>query len=154
MRAIDHARKLFRHIEMNSPPVMLSPLLELFSIELYYDEFREVDGIAMKSPRLSIIVVNKNLPLTRQRFTIAHEFGHIILPHKGDYYVCYPGKNKAMERDANRFAAELLMPKPMVSTLWQKFSTNPQKRIEAVAGILKVSRAALRARIRELRLKY
>jgi len=150
MRPIDYARRLFRYIDMDSPPVKLQPLLERFGVRLYYEDFKKVDGIAIKSPKVSIIVVNKNIPIHRQRFTIAHEFGHIIMPHRAEFYACYPGKNKAMERAANKFAAELLMPAPMVRRLWEKYASNPANRVEVVAGILKVSKSALRARLREL----
>ncbi len=153
MRAVDYARKLFQYIPMDTPPVRLTPLLEKFDIKLYYEDFRSIDGIAIKSPKVSVIVVNKNLPLTRQRFTIAHEFGHLIMPHKSDFYVCYPGRNKLMERDANKFAAEILMPQPIMALLWDKYESNYQNRVDVIAGILKVSKSALRARIRELRLK-
>lgn len=59
---------------------------------------------------------------TRQRFTIAHEFGHFLLPHhKQMNYQCSnkdinqgePGGTPEAEREweANRFAAELMLPK-------------------------------------------
>ena len=150
MRPVDYARRLFKYIDMDDPPVRLAPLLERFGIKLYYEDFKKLDGIAIKSPKVGIIVVNRNIPVVRQRFTIAHEFGHLIMPHRSEFYVCYPGKNRAMERAADKFAAELLMPLPMLKTLWEKYASNPQNRIEIVADILKVSRSALRARIREM----
>jgi len=152
MRAIDYARQLFCHIRMDNPPVDIAGIIAQLGIALYYEDFSKLDGIALKSPGLAAIIVNRNLPETRQRFTIAHELAHIIMPHRGEYYVCYPGRNKAMEKSANKFAAEILMPKPMVLSLWEKYATNPQFRIEVVAGILKVSKAAFYARIRELEL--
>lgn len=154
MRAVDHARKLFRLIDMDNPPVNLEGILENLGVKLHYEDFSKIDGIAIKSPRLSVIVVNRNLPVVRQRFTIAHELGHIVMPHKGQYYICYPGRNRAMERTANRFAAELLMPQPIVLMLWKKYSTNRQFRPEVVAHMLKVSKSALFARLREIGITY
>ncbi len=62
-----------------------------------------VDGVTMRSPDLPpCIFLNKNLPGCRQRFTLAHELGHIIM-HRiptGD----------DMETEANKFASCLLMP--------------------------------------------
>ncbi|MCD6594450.1 ImmA/IrrE family metallo-endopeptidase [bacterium] len=155
MRAVDYARQLFEYIPMDNPPVRLTPILEKFNVSLYFDDFDEIDGITMKSAKLSIIVINKNLSITRQRFTIAHELGHIIMPHKSDFYVCYSKKtkNKLMERDANRFAGEILMPQPMIAELWGKYESNPRNRVEAIAKIMKISTSALRVRIRELGLK-
>lgn len=65
------------------------------------------------------IYVNANEPNYRQRFTIAHELGHALL-HKessnrmdikydlGNYHI--------KEVEANRFAAELLMPREALQT--------------------------------------
>lgn len=154
MRAIDHARELFRFIKMDSPPVEIEKILEELGIGLFYEDFVKLDGIALKSPKLGIIVVNKNLPNVRQRFTIAHELGHIIMPHRSEYFICFPGKNRSMEKSANRFAAELLMPQPMVIELWKKYAANKEMRVEVIAHILKVSKSALFARLREIGLIY
>jgi Zn-dependent peptidase ImmA (M78 family)/transcriptional regulator with XRE-family HTH domain len=48
-----------------------------------------------------IILLNKDQPADRMRFTLAHELGHMVL-HR------FPGPN--MEREANEFASALLMP--------------------------------------------
>lgn len=58
------------------------------------------------------IVVRSHEPVTRQRFTIAHEIGHIKLHSFQDEVGCtgrgaYEGD---VETEANRFAAALLMP--------------------------------------------
>jgi len=54
----------------------------------------------------------------RQRFTLAHEIGHIVLKHQKvgetlDYREDMENilSSKPKERDANKFAAELLMPR-------------------------------------------
>lgn len=54
----------------------------------------------------------------RQRFTIAHELGHFVLSH-GDAFrdtpAAFSSRNSdPRERDANRFAAELLMPEAAI----------------------------------------
>lgn len=66
------------------------------------------------------IVINKFEPEYRQRFTIAHEIGHIILNHQGKSY----RTNKLEEYSdtiarineiaANKFAAQLIMPEKLV----------------------------------------
>ncbi len=59
------------------------------------------------------IFVNKNESLVRQRFTLAHEIGHAVL-HKAedrvDYRRTMATSEDPKEREANRFASELLMP--------------------------------------------
>ncbi len=55
-------------------------------------------------------------PPVRQRFTVAHELGHHVLGHTnsprdaGNFY----SSGDPKERQANRFAAELLMPEAFV----------------------------------------
>ena len=71
----------------------------------------------------------------RQRFTIAHEIGHFVL-HRGGTYIdkgTYArfrdlesgSGTKREEREANQFAAELLMPRHLVETLLQSQHLDP-----------------------------
>jgi Zn-dependent peptidase ImmA (M78 family) len=61
------------------------------------------------------IVVNSREPLVRQRFTIAHEMGHFCL-HVGRTTDsrCPKGFPAELEREANSFAAALLLPWSLV----------------------------------------
>lgn len=68
-----------------------------------------------------IVFVNESDPVGRQRFTAAHEFGHFVL-HQGEMggaatfadtretVELTDDESDRHEREANRFAAELLMP--------------------------------------------
>jgi len=86
------------------------------------------DGALLRvagSPQ-GIIVVRESIPETgSKRFTIAHEIGHYILPgHETDCSVCterdvrLSRKNAdRLEQEANKFAAELLLPAAKLSTI-------------------------------------
>lgn len=72
----------------------------------------------------SCIVVNKNDPVTRRIFTVAHELGHWLLhreqiladPERAIVLRVAAGKNSdPMEQEANCFAAELLVPKEFLA---------------------------------------
>lgn len=161
MRPVDYARALFKYIDMDSPPVDIEKMLKILGVELYFDDFDEIQGIAYGSEGKRTIIVNRNLSMTRRRFTIAHELGHILIPRPRkdrlfmDKIIPF-GKQVSqspIEISANRFAAEILMPKPMVDKLWEKYSTNPKYRPEVVAEILQVSETAFRLRMRELKLR-
>jgi Zn-dependent peptidase ImmA (M78 family) len=111
-----------------------SGLLEL--VQQYADvEFlpipvHNVDGVSLhlkiKGMRPSIIV-NSGIADTRQTFTLAHEFGHVLIPwHAGTIFsftdgeIHTEGADQAyweMEAEANRFAAELLMPQHWLHSL-------------------------------------
>ncbi|WP_417481605.1 XRE family transcriptional regulator [Maricaulis sp.] len=61
-----------------------------------------VSGLTMNVPGLQpIIVINRSMPADRMRFTLAHELGHLIM-HR------FP--TPQMEKEADAFASELLMP--------------------------------------------
>lgn len=70
------------------------------------------------------IYVNEKHPKNRQRFTIAHELAHFIL-HKDligdgivDNALYRSGLNSKVETEANRLAAEILMPLHLIVDAW------------------------------------
>jgi Zn-dependent peptidase ImmA (M78 family)/DNA-binding XRE family transcriptional regulator len=54
--------------------------------------------------RTPVIFLARNRPGDRQRFSLAHELGHLVLHH------AIRGQVSSVESEANQFAAELLMP--------------------------------------------
>ncbi|WP_148244159.1 helix-turn-helix domain-containing protein [Enterobacter asburiae] len=66
-----------------------------------------LSGVSYNLPGLPpIIFINRNQPLDRYRFTLAHELGHLVM-HKSP--------NPNMESEADAFAAEFLMPERDIS---------------------------------------
>lgn len=126
-------------------PVNLDELAKKLSIDIEYEKIEDhVSGFIKiysedESDVNAVIVVNKNHHPNRQRFTIAHEFGHYFL-HKDkrklfvdesfsnalkanktieNYQRFNRNKNSSMgtsieEIEANKFAANLLMPKDIL----------------------------------------
>jgi Zn-dependent peptidase ImmA (M78 family) len=81
-------------------------------------------GFALRVDGRWIIGVNTQTSRLRQRFSIAHELGHLLL-HEGKQLIVTSARidlrnsvssmgTDAEEIDANRFAAELLMPRDLV----------------------------------------
>jgi len=147
VRAEDYARSLYKYIDIETTPIDLQPILEKLNIEVMEDSFSEISGLAYKKDGYNLIILNKNLIHTRKRFTLAHEIGHIVMPHKDPYKICFIGENRAMERAASRFAAELLMPKPTLEKLWIIYNSNPRYRKRILADLFDVSYASICARI-------
>ena len=56
------------------------------------------------APPGAAVLVNRNHPVERRRFSLAHEWGHLVLPQTG--------RRQGDETACNRFAASLLMPAP------------------------------------------
>jgi hypothetical protein len=101
--------------------------------ELRFKSFPiEIDGICLDlkvKGKIPKVWVSKAIPTVRKRFTIAHEIGHIIIPwHSGNIVddIDAPRseriekKYRELEAEANRFAAELLMPSAWVVGLAQR----------------------------------
>ena len=98
-----------------------------------------------------LIQINKFEPEYRQRFTIAHELGHILLGHQGISYRTSDMKKyrdtieRMNEVAANKFAAELTMPKSLVidvlfSSIKQKgYSINQRFGDEDISKIVRIS---------------
>ncbi|MGL4767430.1 MAG: ImmA/IrrE family metallo-endopeptidase [Formosimonas sp.] len=90
---------------------------------------------------------------TRQRFTVAHEIGHYVLGHLQDGKKFRDtsrsfelGQN-VQETQANRFAAELLMPSKVVGWL---IKDKNLVTVEALSEALNVSTTAMVNRLKNL----
>jgi Zn-dependent peptidase ImmA (M78 family) len=98
------------------------------------------------------IYINRAEPLVRQRFTLAHEIGHAYL-HANDGDVIdfrrdMDGEVDAKEVDANRFAADLLMPKLAFAKIYFVLYGN----VRDIARYFTVSEDTVKIRIKQLRL--
>lgn len=99
---------------------------------------RQVDAISRFSQEDQlppIIFINCSLPGDRQRFSVAHELGHIILHH----HLSVP--HEGMEEEADRFASELLMPASQIS--YQLKGISSLRDVASLKPTWKVSMAAL-----------
>jgi Zn-dependent peptidase ImmA (M78 family) len=105
------------------------------------------------------VAAARGLSVPRLRFTLAHELGHLALRHHqrrfGDLSDVHgvlrdsePGfwtTHDLLELEANRFAAELLMPTGMFTAEWSR-SPYPRR----LASQFEVSMQAVQRRIGEL----
>lgn len=68
------------------------------------------EGITLRLPGMSLILYDDKIKNDgRRNWTIAHELGHVLLGHTE--------LTKATEREADAFAAELLMPESVIRFL-------------------------------------
>lgn len=113
-------------------------------------EIREANGTF-------VIRVNRHDSKNRQRFTIAHEIGHYLL-HKDkigdgivDDILYRSALSDTLEAQANRIAADLLMPPKLISESLDSFSSKKGEALyESVAEIASVSTIALKIRLGKL----
>lgn len=97
-------------------PVPVTRICRNMNIEVKYDP-RLTDKINSGQSTIvdgkPMISVAPDCEVRRRRFTIAHELGHLILGHVGDYELINrePSPNDSpIEQEANVFASRLLAP--------------------------------------------
>lgn len=123
-KTADEILKEFGNI--NDFPLDLKYLLENIGISALPMDFTELEkklnkghilGLVLSDENNAVIYYSKNDSLNRQRFTIAHELGHIcqhLRPDSTDYpYIDWRIEEQSSNPDeilANIFAGELLIP--------------------------------------------
>ncbi len=120
------AAQILQESGVRRPPVPVERIVERAGATIRYAPFAgRVSGLVQRTPQGSIIGVNSLHPVVRQRFTIAHELGHLLLQREDLLHVdeAFPvafrrehaaDEHSPYEVEANHFAAELLMPQQML----------------------------------------
>jgi Zn-dependent peptidase ImmA (M78 family) len=156
---VNLARRVIQKYQL-APPIDVHALASAYATVQILSLPVDLDGasINLKVPRRHpTIVLNHRRPPRRQRFTLAHELGHVLIPwHIGtiadDIDLADDGQDRSywnLESEANRFAAELLMPDGWVKGQISARS-NPGEMVEAVAESADVSSDAALIRVNGL----
>src|SRR5581483_1673556 len=142
------ANRLLEHFAVTSAAVPEEIISELPRIRVIHEPL-PVSGAAHWANGYWLITLNADEPTSRQRFSLVHEFKHVLdhtteghLYHDRPFQTAY----EQAERVADYFAACLLMPKRVVKRLW----CQRQQNIIELAEKLQVSPAALRYRLDQL----
>lgn len=153
---------------VRSLPIPVEKIAKKYGVDVMpYDLGSEVSGVLVVSGKKGTIGFNRSQSNVRQRFTIAHEFGHYILHGESnkelfvdkDFIVKFRSKKQYSqaeqrhESEANAFAAALLMPKQIVyeEIAKDKFqSLSEVELIEALARVFDVSIPAMTYRLWDL----
>jgi Zn-dependent peptidase ImmA (M78 family) len=118
----DKVKELRKQYSLNSIPVDLTDLLEKENIKVIDKDFSELErkankpisGILYIDNDSKLILVNERDNLRRKNFTVAHELGHYFLHYdrskQDEVFVSFRGDINPRETEANKFAAELLLP--------------------------------------------
>lgn len=154
-------------------PIPVDKLAKALNVQVVQVETDDDDlsGFLFRDPATgkSVIGVNKKHYRTRQRFTIAHEIGHLMLHSFEDLHYDRKGSGGIFKRsaesatgenrdevEANFFAAELLMPEELIYDKLEDieisdiFEQNIDAAIRAMAKEFNVSTHALSIRMAQL----
>lgn len=102
----------------------------------------------------AVITVDDRASLVRQRFSIAHELGHWHL-HRGQRLICQGGEmadyasSCGKEREADLYAAELLMPSDMLVRVTGGEEMSVEL-VQLVAEVFRVSTMAAALRLADM----
>lgn len=160
-KARREARQLFQDAKVIVPPVPVDRIARSLHVRVQYVPFDgDLSGMAYVKDGVPIIGVNSLHHPNRQRFTIAHELGHIQL-HRSIIEAAIHLDKGSLKRDAlaakgtdayeieaNAFAAELLMPQNLLATALgeRTIDLEDDEAIAALAKRFRVSEAAMRFR--------
>ena len=100
-----------------TPPIDLGKICEELDIKVNYEPLGSIEALLIVSAgKKNIIIDNcRRVYPQRERFTIAHEIGHYIMPWHENLQQCDKivdfNSYDIVECEANDFASELLVPK-------------------------------------------
>lgn len=153
---------LLNSLNLEAPPIDVQKIATSLGAKvnyvLYDDE--NVSGVLVKRSDEITIGVNSRHSENRQRFTIAHEIGHLLLHSNRPIFIDevhthFRDQNSAKgldktEIEANYFAAELLMPEKFVRQDMDNLNYLDEKAIQNLASKYSVSVEAFVYRVSNL----
>jgi len=144
-----------RTAAQDRPPVQPEQVMAAHHVRYTVEPLPEaLSGLVIFVRDTPIVAVRAKDPRRRQRFSAAHELGHILLAHHDTFHVDLtradgvpPDYNWRHERAANDFAAALLMP---AALLQEDITRMAQPTVPALAERYKVSEQAMSIRLSKL----
>lgn len=151
---------LLKRADVTAAPVNVNKLAKLVDAVVRYEDFDDdVSGVLVRSADSNVIGVQRRQSKVRQRFTIAHEIGHLLL-HEGAVHVDKAFRinwrkaeleepKKIEEIEANHFAASLLMPRVLLERAHgtQMFDLEDETEAVRLAALFQVSKQAMTFRL-------
>lgn len=160
------AMELLKEHRIEKAPVPVERIARGLGAQLQFEPFDgkdDVSGMLFRDDSRVVIGVNAKHVRTRQRFSIAHECGHLKL-HEGKMYVDarvnFRDSTSGLavdseEIEANQFAASLLMPRAFVlaeskKVLEKREPTDVENIVRELARVFDVSTQAMEFRLKNL----
>jgi len=152
-------RSIARKILKDNDDVFLIPV-DILTICKRYARVEEYDipgvnGLTIMPRNLDkpVIVISPHTSISRQRYTIAHELGHIILKHNSNgkslvqLFMRTPDPLlQRFDREADIFASEILLPLPY----FRNYAIQYNFDVNILSNIFQVSKTAVKIRLNEV----
>jgi Zn-dependent peptidase ImmA (M78 family) len=153
INSLDDLCKRLEKAELFGTPVDIEGIAEFLGLEISEEIMEDdISGYLEFKDGAWVIGVNSLHHINRRRFTIAHEIAHFILhrdPNRNFVDVVFARRRDdatAMEKEADDFAAKLLMPAEKL----RAEINNGQTSLQALASLFKVSALAMKYRVQTL----
>lgn len=155
--------EILSSLNIRLSPVPVEEIASRIQIKISRASSEDFSGLLIRKDGHALIGVNSDEAPVRQRFTIAHELGHFFLHPQKDAFVDYRNHKDTKtdrlttikERQANMFAAALLMPRKNLIKDFAKLAKGLSD--DEVSSILskryEVSEDAMRFRLKNLGLQ-
>lgn len=147
----DLAWQVLINEQITELPVKVTALCREMGIQVHlFTPTDGNDGVSTIVDGQAHILVSNQCQPARQRFTIAHELGHILLGHVGAYQLVNrepSSKDNPIEQAANVFASRILAP---ACVLWALDARTP----EQIADLCQISYQAACFRAERMALLY
>lgn len=151
----EYVENFHKRNEIKSIPVQVEKLVEDLGLMLRRAPSEDFSGLLLRKNGTAVIGINSDESYVRQRFSIAHELGHYFLHESKDVFVDYRDNKTNIvrtpkEKEANTFAAALLMPRSKIINDAKKvFKNNSvcEEDIEKLAKKYEVSKDAMTYRL-------
>jgi len=141
------AAKLLHALGVTEPPVLESVVSALPRLQVERLSPIPVSGSTHWAKGRWVIVLNGAEPLVRQRFSLAHEFKHVLdNPFIDSMYPGLPGASapRRAEQVCDYFSACLLMPRPWVKRAYCDLGI---QRLDLLSRRFGVSQQAMQVRL-------
>jgi Zn-dependent peptidase ImmA (M78 family) len=154
------ANELLARAGVQRAPVPVEQLAVALGAQIKYEPFDgQLSGLLHRSRDRAVIGINSKHPSVRQRFSIAHELGHLVL-HQPDFqidphaFVAFRDRESSTATDpaeieANQFAAAVLMPEFLLEKHVKELGPDPdlEEAITILAKRFGVSEQAMTIRL-------
>lgn len=153
MANIEQVRAMMDRAGIARVPVDVTSVASILGLQIFYEQMAdEMSGYLENRSGRWVIGVNSLHAGVRQRFTIAHEIAHYVLHRnrQGTFrdviFMRRSSNANAMEREADAFAAQLLMPEGQLVTDIRSGVVN----VMTLAATYNVSALAMKYRLQNL----
>lgn len=169
------ALQLIRDADITKAPVDVTSVAKLLGARVHIEQLEDdISGVLIVKGNEKHVLVNKKHAGNRQRFTIGHEIGHLVLHATSDRMIVDTNQIRVFqrvgqaasaiynqagsettpeeEREANLFSAAILMPEPMLKAAAVSHDLSDETEIASLAKEFGVSEQAMFIRLQQLRI--